>query len=307
MRNIISQVLNSSGLLKIFNKSADKRLTVLMYHRISGIDATNVYDRNVVSSSPEEFEKQMRYLAKNHNVISFADLGAKLPPKAVIVTFDDGYIDNYQHAFPILKKYGIPATIFITTGFVGSSKLPWWDTLAVIYRESRDNKICRITRELKKIPDDKKNEYISRLVEKNGLNPVRQRLFCNWREIKEMSRNGIEFGAHTVKHPILSRVTTEQASDEIRQSVKIIGQKLGKNPIVFAYPNGHKQDIPSSIDRMLKSCGIKHSVSCVYGNNKLPVFRLLRTGIQYKDDLNMFRLKMSGIGQRLIRGVQKWQ
>ena len=154
----------------------------------------------------EDFENQMRYLSKVYNPISLARMsqhiqnGTSLPSKAIAVTFDDGYQDNYENAYPILTKYHIPATVFLTTGFIGTGEIPRWD-----------------------------KEYYK----------ADKALMLSWEQVREMSDSGISFGSHTLTHPFLTRIPQKQAQREIYLSRNIIEQQIGKPVTTFAYPGGN--------------------------------------------------------------------
>ncbi len=153
-----------------------------------------------------DFEKQMQYLSKAYNPISLERMaqhiqnGTSLPSKAIAVTFDDGYQDNYENAYPILKKYNIPATFFLTTGFIGTGEIPVWD-----------------------------KEYYT----------AEKALMLSWEQVREMSYSDISFGSHTLTHPFLTRIPRKQAQREIRLSKDIIEQQIGKTVTTFAYPSGN--------------------------------------------------------------------
>ncbi|MGY6274695.1 polysaccharide deacetylase family protein [Methylomonas sp. MgM2] len=176
------------------------RFIILMYHMIS----TPESDKEIKYACPPElFEKHMAHLRlKKFNIVSLKTiedyfvLGKSIPQKTIAITLDDGFEDNYTNAYPILTKYNIPATIFLTTGHIGSTN---------IWMESR------------------------------GF-PSRKLL--SWTQIKEMSRNNITFGAHTVNHPKLPDLTDDIACQEITASKTTIEQQLGKECNYFAYPFG---------------------------------------------------------------------
>jgi len=152
-----------------------------------------------------DFESQMQYLAKAYNPISLETMaqhlreGTPLPAKAIAVTFDDGYLDNYENAYPILQQYGVPATIFLTTGFIETGEIPAWD-----------------------------KEYYT----------AEKALMLSWAQVREMSDSGISFGSHTLTHPFLTRIPPEQVQREIRLSKDIIEQQIGKPVTTFSYPSG---------------------------------------------------------------------
>ena len=153
-----------------------------------------------------DFENQMQYLSNAYNPISLDRMaqhiqnGTPLPSKAIAVTFDDGYQDNYKNAFPILKKHNIPATVFLTTGFIGTGEIPRWD---------------------------------------KGYYKAQKDLMLSWEQVREMSDSGISFGSHTLSHPFLTRIPRKQAQKEIRLSKDIIEQQTRKPVTTFSYPSGN--------------------------------------------------------------------
>jgi peptidoglycan/xylan/chitin deacetylase (PgdA/CDA1 family) len=135
----------TSGLAQRSKKNS-RLLTILAYHRILPPDNGFMFDEGVISASPEVFERQMKFVKENFNVISFKDLQGVLNRNEkedqkpyLIITFDDGYLDNYTYAYPILKKYGLPATIFLTVNYIGTNLIFWWDQIACALKIA-DNK-----------------------------------------------------------------------------------------------------------------------------------------------------------------------
>lgn len=299
------------------------RVTILMYHRISDNKHRTVLDSNVISASPKNFRKQMEHLAKNHKVITFDDLldyykkKKGLEKNSVIITFDDGYKDNYQHAYPILRKYRLPANMALTTGHIGGNELFWWDKIAYVINKTKlkkvslyglgefplENKelaITKIQEKVKKISDKKKNYFIDRLARKLGVKiPNARSLFLSWSEVRRMSRHNISFSAHTVNHPILTRLSFKEAKDEILRSKRKIQRETGEKVSVFTYPNGDKHDMSDKIDRFLKKSGFSFSLSTIYGANNpdAGLFRLKRISVENDDDMRLFKIKLSGLGR----------
>jgi peptidoglycan/xylan/chitin deacetylase (PgdA/CDA1 family) len=193
-----------------------------------------------------DFEKQMQYLSKMYNPISleiiaqYIQNGELLPPKAIAITFDDGYQDNYENAYPILKKYNIPATFFLTTSFIGTGEIPKWD-----------------------------KEYYT----------AEKALMLSWKQVREMSGNGISFGSHTLTHPFLTRIPLKQAQKEIHLSKDIIEQQIGKPVTTFSYPSGN---FDSEIKEIVKEAGYSTAVSTIPGYNSIhdDVHALKRNVIQ---------------------------
>lgn len=176
------------------------RALIICYHCVK--DEANSCLR---PTTVADFESQMRYLSEEYNPISLETAaqhiqdGTSLPSRAIVVTFDDGYRDNYENAYPIVKKYNIPATVFLTTGFVGTGELPAWE----------------------------RGHYA-------GEKP----LMLSWKQVREMSDSGISFGSHTLTHPFLTRIPRRQVLKEIHVSKDLIEQQIGKPVRTFAYPSG---------------------------------------------------------------------
>ena len=309
IRKIAGNLIFYSGLYHLIPKN---NITILMYHRVTSKESP--LDSNVITSSKENFEKQMKYLSENCNVITFNDLKEKPKKNSIIITFDDGYKDNYTTAYPILKKYNLPATIFLATGHINKNELFWWDKIAYIINKtkikkfsSKEQTIINIQEKLKKVSESKKKSSIKKLEKTLKVKiPKIENIALSWENIKEMSKNNISFGAHTVSHPIITRISLKEAKSEILKSKNKIEKMINKKVSVFAYPNGGKEDMSDQIDKFLKENGFDFSVSTIYGTTEKDSFRLNRIGVQYEDDLKFFRIKLSGIGKVLEKVYSKF-
>jgi peptidoglycan/xylan/chitin deacetylase (PgdA/CDA1 family)/glycosyltransferase involved in cell wall biosynthesis len=210
-------------------------IPVIMYHRV--IKNVNEAGKHGIYVTCDQFEEHMKYLRnKGFNTVSIDDVirGTSKGYKNIIITFDDGYEDNYSNAFPILKKYGFTALIFLTAGLDFNK----WD--------------CD------------ENEPVVK--------------FLNQREILEMKQYGIEFGAHTLTHPNLSKLSYDEAYKEITESKKNIEKKTGDDVRVFAYPYGEANN--ETID-IVKNAGF----FCAFATEKGPlgihedIFRIRRIAV----------------------------
>jgi peptidoglycan/xylan/chitin deacetylase (PgdA/CDA1 family) len=261
-------------------KNIRSQVNIIMYHRVG----TNKEIWSVDAIDKPNFEKQMKYLIKTHQILSLEKLAQNLiekkplPKRTAVVTFDDGYKDNYKNAYPILKKYNIPATIFLTTGHINTDKLFWWDHLGYILLNTklkqihlenfgiilppllRNNKEAFdvIMERFNSIPEDKKCELIKKLENISDVDipkEIRKDKTLSWNEVKKMNENKIDFGAHTVNHSILTKISLIQAEYEILQSKKDIEKRLNKPVTTFCYPNGLADDFNSEIIDLLKKNG----------------------------------------------------
>jgi peptidoglycan/xylan/chitin deacetylase (PgdA/CDA1 family) len=326
IRKLLGGVIFFSGyyhLTVFFNKIIGKReFIVLMYHRACE-DKRFCTREGDSKRQVQNFEDQIRYLSQNRDVISFEELEEyyekpeKFSRKTVLITFDDGYEDNYTAAYPILNKFKMPATIFLTTGHIGKNKLFWWDAVSYIIKEtkvkkvrikglgafslaSKEGVIQQLHERLKKVNEGDRTRMIKELGEKLRVGiPEMTGLFLSWNQVREMKRNNISFGAHTVNHTILARVHLQNAKDEIMGSKIKIEKELKSKVSYFAYPNGGVGDMSKQIDDFLREEGFQFALSTIYGLNKPGSFRLKRIGIEPEDDLRLFRIKLLGIGRSM--------
>ncbi|MBA6290443.1 polysaccharide deacetylase family protein [Colwellia sp. MB3u-4] len=239
------------------------------YHRIGDMNKSP-FDPNVFSCTEELFEKHIQFYNDTFCVISVDDLiniinkNEFIHKKYALITFDDGYIDNYSIAFPILKKYCTPAAFFIATNHLDSPGIPWWDEIAWIIRHSKVAliKFCdwneaidistgtitlNIRTILKKIKQDKMRSMEDKIKELENIcqskmtdNARDTKLFMDWEQVKEMSESRMHIGSHTLSHNILSHLSKKQQNEEIVLSKKRIEEKLGIKVTSFAYPVGGK-------------------------------------------------------------------
>ena len=257
------------GFLDIYNLARGglnkSQVAIIVYHRVADLMEAPFSLRPVET---QQFEKQIRYLCKSFEILSLKELitlvlnRRSLPTKGVIITFDDGYRDNYLHAYPILKKYHVPATIFLTTGHIGTTEPFWWDRIGyAIFKtglrelevnsskrfslssaSERRQAINIICEEAKRLEEKEKERFISKFVQTCGVDiptDLGDKLILGWDEVMEMKENGVSFGAHGVTHASLTKVSPERALYEIIESKKVIESKLGQPVFAFCYPYGH--------------------------------------------------------------------
>jgi len=282
---------------------------ILQYHRI------NDHKDQIFSRVPVEvFEKQMEGLSRYHNVYPLEELVERalrrdIPPKAVAITFDDGYRDSYDNAFPILKRFGFPATIFLTTGTIESQIPLWHDRVFHAFGETQDpvatiggkqfplgtfkeraSAIFAFRQYLRNYEYNRWNGLIEQLCTDLGVawaNCQRNAEKLSWSQVEEMSKYHVTFGAHTVTHPILTNLALPEAMDEVLASKKTIEKRLNAPVRLFAYPNGNRGDFNEPIKHALKEAGFLCAVTILWGNNDFQTdpFELRRVGMWDRDPL----------------------
>jgi peptidoglycan/xylan/chitin deacetylase (PgdA/CDA1 family) len=278
----------------------------------------------------------MAYVAQNFNVISLADLqayvhhGKPLPPRPLLITFDDGYLDNYQNAAPILMKYGFPAVIFLMTSRMddgNTGKLPWWDAVAYLFTHttkqqvelpviglrdltSADNQ--QATREemiqvLKLIPEVEKQVALEQLqVALDVELPTDPPVFMNWDQVRELVANGIACQPHTVNHPILTRIDQEEMRRQLADSRDQISEQTQQEIVAFAYPNGMPGDYDQSTMQALRDLGYGLAFTLSPGPVALRTVQkrpleIERIFLLHQDTLEAFIMKLMGADAMLAR------
>lgn len=253
----------SRFLKPIVARLSQGRLSILIYHRVLE-KADEIFPGTV---DAERFRWQMELVSSYFNVLPLSKAvelmeNNNLPQRALCITFDDGYADNAEVALPILKEFGLSATFFIAVGFLNGGRM-WNDTVIETIRtiDSRDidltdvgldvydisstikkqETIESIITSIKHAPQDKRQEFVEIIAEK-AADQLPANLMMSSEQVKMLHRSGMEIGGHTVTHPILSTLDSEQAMEEIKQGKVLLESIIGTNIKLFAYPNG-KPDI----------------------------------------------------------------
>lgn len=279
---------------------------ILMYHRFSKEDKPGRISATI-------FEKQVSYLKDNFEILTMKELieskndNGCYPLNSVVITVDDGYRDFYEIAFPILRKYGVSATFFVTTRFVDGEIWLWFDLLRYILDNSEKLDLSGydggmkfvsvglsndernyawgvIATYLLSVSDDKKNRWLENFARKQGVTvpdrPVTEFSASSWDNIREMSESGIEIGAHTLTHPSLGRVDEDQLIEEVYNSVDEIDKQLNIRPTSFCYPNGQPSDYTENVKKSIKEAGCKSAVTAFYDKNLITdVYELRRFSV----------------------------
>lgn len=251
MKNLFKTPILNYKYMKI--KKAN--IIILMYHRISKLE----YDPFEISITPDVFEKHIEFISKNYNVLTFDTSWENIKEKSIIITFDDGYVDNYINALPILEKYKVPATFFIATGNIGKVNEYWdLDFIRMIKYRQKDKFILdgkeyelnksneeKVIREIHfKLYSNKKliRDKLIKELEKE-LNPTIKYIplyrNINELELKKMSESKyVTIGAHTVNHCRLFIEDYKTQCYEIKESKKRLERIINKPVKYFAYPFG---------------------------------------------------------------------
>ena len=304
----------------VLRQKREQNVQILTYHRVN-----DERDPFFPATPIRMFTRQLEFLSSHFAMWSLEHavegLTKKdLPENVVVLTFDDGYADNYAYAFPILQAYQAPATVFLATDVIGTERTLWHDRVFVAFRETRaprldlgetaksvhpyplttrEEKVIALTCVLgflRTLGDEQRDYWIDRLVALLAVDqPQRQpRLMLTWEEVMTMSAAGISFGSHTCSHPILANLSAARMREEICESQKKIEHYLRKPVTTFAYPNGKSSDFTDTTKAILREAGFTCAVTTVFGNNEIgqDLFALQRGGA-WEEHLATFAVKMS--------------
>lgn len=281
-REVLAHALDRSGLGRMFLRGRGwNGLLVLNYHRI-GEPGDSPFDWDLWSASQDEFEQQVRFLGRNFEIVGVDDLDEVLHKKGgryVMITFDDGYRDNYEAAFPILKAYDAVATFFLSTGFLDSPRVAWWDEIAWMVRTSRTSGLAKNVWTVRGVPFDEPSRCTAircvlatykllrpheteRFLEflgsatGSGRCPTHlgSSMWMTWDMVREMRSAGMCIGGHTVNHPVLSSLPPDEQNREVVGCTSRIAVELDQRPIAFSYPVGGK----GAFDEETRACLMRH-------------------------------------------------
>jgi len=245
-----------------------------MYHSISGAsnrEKLKNYLYSHVSIDSDSFEKHISYLKKRgHTFISFnnlQDTDLKTIKKPTIIYFDDGFKDVLLNATPILEKFGIPATLFLVSGFLDHTHILW----TLQYKEILSKK---------GLPHDEQTAIIHSI--KTGVEEERKKImkqfpisndsnlfdnFLSWEDVRTLLKNNFEIGSHGVSHSRLTEINPEEALNEITYSKERLEKELGVSVKSFSFPHGRSS---ANLVEKLKMAGYEYVVSSGKGINKFP-------------------------------------
>jgi peptidoglycan/xylan/chitin deacetylase (PgdA/CDA1 family) len=248
-------------------------LLVLNHHRIGNAYACE-YDSETFSATGDELDDQIRFLKRRWHLatleeaVEIAERKIKLKRAVVLITFDDGYLDNYELAFKILSSHGVQGVFFLPTSFIGSNRTTWWDMIAFIIKASglrafelnypsvhhfdiEGQGVQRIIRQALDLYQSSAvtdgERFIAALEEACGQPRPdgRQRCFMNWTEAAEMVRGGMAIGSHTHRHEILAKLSAEEQIEELVTSKQLLETHLKVPVHAVAYPVGLPESFSS--------------------------------------------------------------
>jgi peptidoglycan/xylan/chitin deacetylase (PgdA/CDA1 family) len=317
MKAVVRNLLRRSGAFAPFRLANRSKALILMYHRF-----TNHEDG--AATSARAFERHLRYLTTHYRIVPLSQLadllrqGKSLPPGLAVITIDDGYQDTYEIAFPLLRRFKVPATLFVVTDFIERKTWLWTDKLKFMTprtsarwlevelddsisrvelsdARSRQLAAAHINSLLKRQSNQCKEQAIAKISDSLGVAlpeaPPDEFRPLSWDQVCELDRGGVEIGSHTVTHPILTRIDKQGLRYELCESKARLEAVLGRQVELFCFPNG---DYDREVVREAEGAGYRCAVTTDYGLNDETIAPLCLRRIAAENDLSRFVQSSSG-------------
>lgn len=325
-RDRLAQQFSRFGILRLLEGLALRRgLLVVNYHRIGNCE-NNQFDDGVFSASAEAFETQVVYLRKHFRLLTlpelleFSQTGFQFPEPCALITFDDGYRDNFDLAFPILRKHNASAVFFVPTDYIENPHLPWWDHIAYVVKTtkchtltlktnppvtidltttSRKNAIFQILCAFKNANKANEAGFLSQLEEVAEVQVDRtalgRELFMSWSDLRQMVAAGMSIGSHTHTHQILAQLSETEQRHELKLSKEILEERLRQPADSISYPVGGLDKFTSTTKRLCKELGYQAGFSFYGGINRprqTDAFDIKRMGVDLIESADLSRTRM---------------
>ncbi len=299
-RELLAHGLHWSGASFLLSQFPARRsLLVLNYHRI-GNSEDGLFDPGVFSATADQFDNQISYLKRHVSLVTLEEalsfVGGTSREKTrrcrVLITFDDGYLDNYQIAYPVLRSHGAQGVFFLATSMVGSCQVPWWDHIAYLVKTARKRRFSlgypsdlavdidgnglteslrAVLKSYKRPENSDPARFLRDLAERSEGKepPLTLRRFLNWDEARKMHRGGMAIGSHSHSHHLLSQLEPALQRKELSKPREILKERLGAEADVLAYPVGARTSFTGETQRLAKEAGYRAAFS-FYGGTNLP-------------------------------------
>ena len=307
-------------------------LIVLNYHRI-GEPAANHFDDATFSATAEAFRTQIAYLKRFFRtppvpeVLESIARGTIRDPTA-LVTFDDGYRDNYEVAYPLLRSLDVPASFFVVTALIDEPRLAWWDRVAYSVKRTAADRLAlgyperlefdlrstprarvirRILRACKDARPFNESRFLDELVKGTDVEVDTERLgrtlFMSWDQVREMAHAGMTIGSHTATHAVLASLSDAAQRRELDASRQRIGEVVGSRPDLLAYPVGGREAFTAITKRLARDSGYRAAFSHWGGLNRpatIDPYAIARVPVEHADTTEQFRLRLTVAGIRPV-------
>ena len=318
MKKILLKTFYNLGAFTPFHRTTRGKILILTYHRFSR-------EKNPLKTSAGEFAAHLEYLKKHNRVLSLSEAaelmasGKPVPRGATVITIDDGYADACEIAFPLLRKFNFPATLYAVTDFLDEKLWIWTDLMRFVLSETSKDFVSvefengekieaklsdaqqrlatasRANSRLKKLPNEQKNAKINEIAETLSVKipalPTAEYAPVSWAQAREMDANNLCVESHTVTHPILTNINQAQLERELQDSKKRLENVLDRAVENFCYPNG---SLDENVWKAVENAGYKSAVTTDYGFNETGANQFALNRIDAQSAIENFAQSVSG-------------
>lgn len=242
---------------------------VLNYHRV-GDPAGGPWDHQLFSATAEALDAQLAFLARDADVVGpgdLAELARTGRGRHVLLTFDDGYRDNYELAFPLLRSHGLSATFFLASGFIDRPMPAWWDEIAWMVANATTDigPGAPLTARYKQLQGDRTEAFLDEIAERTGAGrcpaEAARETWMTWDMAREMRDGGMAIGGHTDTHPLLGRISEEEQEREVATCERRLREELDLPMRWFSYPVGSQDAFTDATRAILSRHGVELAFS----------------------------------------------
>ncbi len=304
-RRMLAGFLNDTGvlskLLSVRARTGAPWLSILTYHRFPAGDGSEHFDDGVIDTTAEEFECHVVCLKRHFTVVGVDELcvfaaGGELPANAIAITFDDGYLDNYAQALPILSRHACKAIFFVATSFITERRLYWWDRVAYQVKQTtkdalvlrypslfrvdlrdRPTAIFKLLRFIKAGRGFDMERLFDELTLATGVAWSRElerafadQLLMTWDHVRALKQAGMDVQSHTRNHRLLQSLPPEQLRSELEGSRADLLRELDEPPRALAYPIGKPLEPASPIRAAMQRAG--YTIGLTNGTGPTPTW-----------------------------------
>lgn len=279
------------GMWALLRRLTAGRARILAYHGVAD-EVCPVGNFDGFFVSVRQFTRQLEAIARFgpvwplSRVVDYVCAGRPLPTAVVTLTFDDGYLNNAQTAAPLLKKFGMPATFFVTTGFIDGTAHPWWAALRARGAQDHWDRGTLLAAEAHL----RTTGLAAQASALAGFGATTQRTewpamwrMMSWDDIRGLAAAGHEIGGHTVHHPSLAHESSAVIQDEIRTALERIKAEIGSASSCFAYPYGRPANVSQAAMDAVAAAGCKAAVTTTHGLNRAHTPRMALRRISVTD------------------------
>ena len=308
-KEIFANILNKTKVFDILSKLNQNNFFVFNYHRLYSSKLQTPFDEGVCEYTIDTFETHLKWIKNNFDVLSEKDVlnmsnDGKVPKRCALITFDDGYIDNYSLAFPLLKSYNLPAIFFIPTQAIDERVLGWWDIISYLIKKSPKEEIIIDSRKFQLLNHDQKEYAIAYFVNKFKTTPFtsyeklidilsvscdveipsyaeQSEQLMTWENLNEVIGHNITIGSHTHTHRVLNTLDENEQFNELQKSKKILENKLNCKINSLSYPVGEYSHFSTATKKIAKKAGYKicFSNSTGFNKNSIDPYDIKRFGL----------------------------